>query len=130
MSHLPLMTGLDHKPICLLNTDGFFDGSIQQLKQMHDGSLLYDDPSTYFHVASTPTEALDWCLAELEAISYVRAEDLTPEGRVKIRDNTLYEWPYIELTEVDYLAATVAFVAGLAIGIGGFELARRYFKRT
>lgn len=63
------MNGLDHKPICLLNYDGFFDGSIVQLQRAYDEEMLYDVPESYFHVATTPQAALDYCLNEINRLN-------------------------------------------------------------
>lgn len=86
------MKGLDHKPICLLNIDGYFDGSIQQMKQAYQDSLLYSVIEDYFHVVNTPEEAVDWCINE-RSLATQKAIPATPallaENRMKERSRKL-----------------------------------------
>eukprot|EP01035_Chromulina_nebulosa_P018277 gene18277-23954_t len=51
--------GLSHKPICLLNINGYYDGFILQLQRAFDDSLLYHKTDEYFYVANSPEEALE-----------------------------------------------------------------------
>lgn len=70
MSHKSLkMKNLMGKPICLLNLDGFFDGTIAQLKRAEKEGLLYQPAEKYVHVCTTPEEAVAWCCAEVQATS-------------------------------------------------------------
>lgn len=55
------MKNLKNKPISILNADGFYDGSIAQLKRAFEDELLYGDMNSYFHVATTPEEAVSYC---------------------------------------------------------------------
>ena len=56
------MKGLENKPVCVINSDGFYDGFIMNLQRAYDDGLLYLKPDEYYHVAKTPQEAIDWCL--------------------------------------------------------------------
>jgi uncharacterized protein (TIGR00730 family) len=81
------MNGLAHKPICVLNIDGFFNGSIAQLQQAYKDQLLYSEPEAYFHVAESAAEALDWCIQE---VSHQRShpEDSNDEEQHRIKERT------------------------------------------
>jgi uncharacterized protein (TIGR00730 family) len=59
--------GLSNKPIAVVNVDGYYDGSIAQLKEAEKRSLLYSKASVYFEVFPTSAEALDWCAAQVHA---------------------------------------------------------------
>jgi len=59
VSHRSLdMKGLSSKPIVVLNINGFYDGFVAQLKKAGESGLLYNKLDEYFHVASTPAEAV------------------------------------------------------------------------
>ena len=55
------MKGLENKPICVINADGFFDGFIMNLQRAYDDGLLYLKPDEYYNVVETPQEAINWC---------------------------------------------------------------------
>jgi hypothetical protein len=57
------MKGLTHKPISIVNIDGYYDGFIMQLDRAYSENLLYLHPSEYFHVGKTTEESLNWCLS-------------------------------------------------------------------
>lgn len=48
-------------PICLVNTDGYYDGFVLQLERAHADRLLHKPPKEFLQVCSNPIEALDWC---------------------------------------------------------------------
>ena len=57
VSHRSLgMKGLANKPIVLVNLDGFFDGSIEQLRRAYRDQILYNPIETYFTIATTLAE--------------------------------------------------------------------------
>jgi uncharacterized protein (TIGR00730 family) len=56
------MKGMDHKPICIVNLDGFYDGFLAQMRRAHREGILYGNIDTYFHVEDDPLVALDWCV--------------------------------------------------------------------
>jgi uncharacterized protein (TIGR00730 family) len=58
--------GLSSKPICVVDVDGFFDGSIAQLHRAADEGLLHHPRDTYFHVAASTAEALAWCVQHVK----------------------------------------------------------------
>jgi uncharacterized protein (TIGR00730 family) len=90
------MKGLDHKPICILNIDGYFDGSIQQMKQAYQDSMLYSVIEDYFHVVTTPEEAVAWCINEyfmIENKSIPKTPALLSENRMKVRSRKLVSDP-------------------------------------
>mmetsp|Transcript_12579 Transcript_12579/g.19000 ORF Transcript_12579/g.19000 Transcript_12579/m.19000 type:complete len:222 (-) Transcript_12579:15-680(-) len=57
------LRGMRHIPICVVNIDHYFDGTIMQLQRAHDESLLYDVMEEYFHVENDVEAALAWSLA-------------------------------------------------------------------
>lgn len=78
------MKGMKMKPICIVNVDGYFEGSIMQLKRAFDEDLLYLRLEDYLHVEASPAESLGWCVRTLEqskgdsmdpALSQVGRED-------------------------------------------------------
>ncbi|MEW2505393.1 TIGR00730 family Rossman fold protein [Amycolatopsis sp. NPDC047767] len=50
--------GLHHKPIVLLNTDGFYDGLIRQLRRMEDDGFLPLPLDDLVHFAAEPADGL------------------------------------------------------------------------
>lgn len=64
------MKGMTHKPVCVVNVDGFFDGSIMQLQRAQAEGLLYNtDLDAYFHTESSVSGALAWVTAVLDVAS-------------------------------------------------------------
>lgn len=61
------MKDMSLKPICVVNQDGFYDGSILQMKRAFQDGILYQDVEEYFHVESNVTDALTWCQEALES---------------------------------------------------------------
>lgn len=58
------MKGVDDKPICLVNLDGFYDGFIAQLQRAFDEGLLYMPVAHFFRVETTVEGALNYCVEE------------------------------------------------------------------
>lgn len=50
----------------MLNTDGYYDGFITQLKRAEEDGLLYAGFETYMHVATSPSDAVNWIELELK----------------------------------------------------------------
>lgn len=59
------MKGLHEKEICVVNINGFFDGSIAQLKRAHEEKLLYLPLEDYFNVVNSAEDAIQWCHSTL-----------------------------------------------------------------
>jgi uncharacterized protein (TIGR00730 family) len=55
------MKGMASKPICVVNIDGYYDGSLQQMNRAKQDGILYEDISEYFHVENDVESALTWC---------------------------------------------------------------------
>lgn len=53
-------------PICLVNTDGYYDGFVRQLERADADRLLHKPPAEFLHVAADPKSALDWCEAHMK----------------------------------------------------------------
>lgn len=95
------LKGMTHKPICLLNIDGFFEGFLIQMERAHRDGILYGAVSNYFHVADDVTSALDWCERELKKTDNKLPESLSERSSVVNRKH----------------AGTLHMMAGFAIGL-------------
>lgn len=56
---------MTHKPICLVNLDGYFDGFLQQMHRSAADGILYGAPESFFHSENDGESALKWCLQEI-----------------------------------------------------------------
>lgn len=122
------MKGMDHKPICVVNIDGFYDGFIMQLRRAYRDGILYGPAETYFHVETDAIEALNWCqkvfqegLAERSAASLMERIKLNNvEERVKERKTTVEviteQTLKVEEFVIDYKNVALAFVVGIIFG--------------
>lgn len=124
------MKGLDHKPICLLNTNGYFNGSIEQMKQAYEDSLLYSEIEDYFHVVNTPEEAVAWCMREYSVVvnkTVPPTPAMIAQNRMKERsqklqpadDRVIFMKPNhgsIDSNKVSMQTST-PFIVGVAVGI-------------
>lgn len=68
--------GLSNIPICLVNTDGYFDHFLKQLERAIAEGLLCST-NHLFHVAESPSQAIDWCA---EAVATRGAANAKPPG--------------------------------------------------
>ena len=65
VSHRSLgMKGLKGKEIIVVNLDGFYDGSITQLKRAFNDKILYNPIESYFTVVANGDEAFEIILAQ------------------------------------------------------------------
>tara|TARA_B110001452_G_scaffold130527_1_gene108441 strand:+ start:124 stop:714 length:591 start_codon:yes stop_codon:yes gene_type:complete len=56
--------GIDQTgPVVLVNTSGYYDGFVMQLKRAHEDGLLHKPPDEFLTVVDDPIAALDWCEA-------------------------------------------------------------------
>jgi uncharacterized protein (TIGR00730 family) len=62
------MKDMSNKPICVVNIDGYYDGSILQMRRAAADGILYKDVEAFFHVETNVQDALDWCIAELQKL--------------------------------------------------------------
>ena len=63
------MKGMFNKPICVVNVDGYFNGSILQLQRAAEENLLYSSNlDDYFHVEDDPKSALSWLEQAVQAV--------------------------------------------------------------
>jgi uncharacterized protein (TIGR00730 family) len=130
------MKGMNRKPICVVNMDGFYDGFLMQMRRAHKEGILYGQVETYFHVEENPIKALDWChhtasqddaLKQMNSlIDHIKENNV--EDRVKER-KTLPVTPAEAIKEVkekvlkveEYVLDTApdykGFVMGIAIGL-------------
>lgn len=72
------MRGMAHKPICVLNVEGFYDGFIRQMHRAYHDGILYHEVEEYFHVASSAEEALTW---SIDTARKLQAQAAQPGGK-------------------------------------------------
>lgn len=56
--------GCSELPVLILNTSGYYDGSIAQLQAAHDKGMLRKHWTEYVDVVETPEAAVAWCLKQ------------------------------------------------------------------
>jgi uncharacterized protein (TIGR00730 family) len=56
--------GCGSLPVLILNTNGYYDGVIQQLTRAYDEGTLRKHWSEYVEVVTTPQAACEWCLRQ------------------------------------------------------------------
>ena len=56
--------GCSELPVLVLNTDGYYEGSIRQLTRAHGDGMLRKHWTEYVDVVSTPKEAVEWCFKQ------------------------------------------------------------------
>ncbi len=66
-------------PIVLINTGGYYDGTILQLRRAEEEGLLRCPASQLLHVVKTPAEAVDWCIGAVPCAHTLRVGALSPE---------------------------------------------------
>jgi predicted Rossmann-fold nucleotide-binding protein len=73
--------GAQHKPLCVINIDNYFDGTIAQLKRASEENLLYGACEEYFHVEDEVAAALEWGVREHSRLQTLRSpSSLTSEA--------------------------------------------------
>lgn len=71
---------MQHIPLCVVNIDGYFDGTIAQITRANEENLLYDAPDEYFHVEPDITAALEWCMSKSEELSHKIEQEASPNS--------------------------------------------------
>lgn len=66
------LNNIQHKPLCVINIDGYYDGTIMQLTRAYQENLLYGTCDEYFHVENDIKHALDWSLEEYYRLQEVQ----------------------------------------------------------
>lgn len=56
--------GFGTLPVLVLNTDGYYAGSLEQLERAQKEGMLRKPWTEYLDVAATPEEAVAWCLRQ------------------------------------------------------------------
>jgi uncharacterized protein (TIGR00730 family) len=62
------MKDLGHKPICIVNINGFYDGFFQLMHRAYHDGILYMPVNDYFKVVDDVESAVDWVIAECNRI--------------------------------------------------------------
>lgn len=70
------------RPVCVLNTDGYYDGFVQQLTRAWDENLLRRRPAEWIKFVSTPAEAVAYVVAE--SGRRIEPMDFSAAGRAKL----------------------------------------------
>lgn len=128
------MKGVDDKPICLVNLDGFYDGFILQLQRAFDEGMLYMPAEKFFRVEDTVESALDWCVTEFQrpkvaASARSKRRDPADYGDfasdkyggplAHLKDQqdrrSLIHSPFVHLAVVGTLSLTIGFLLGLRL---------------
>ena len=112
--------GMDNIPICILNLDKYFDGSLAQLDRAYKDSLLYNTPDQYFHVETTAEGALGWCENAVAAVREARPG--SPVGGNSIPH------PKGHRTKMRSSWDTHSFVGGIGLGALVASIAVRLMK--
>lgn len=86
------MKGLSNKPICLVNTNGFYDGFIMQMQRASEDKLLYNKVEEYFHVSNTPQDALEWCERAFSNCNSVEYEEKLEDMSSSRKSAKLPSW--------------------------------------
>lgn len=74
------LRGMQHIPLCVVNIDGYFDGTIMQINRANEENLLYDTPDEYFHVEPDITSALEWSLRMSDELTSRKAVEVAVAG--------------------------------------------------
>ena len=64
MAIAELGVGCSELPVLVLNVDGYYDGSIMQLKRAGDEGMLRQPWNAYIEIVDTPAAAVTWCLQQ------------------------------------------------------------------
>ena len=105
--------GMESVPICILNINGYYDGSIAQMQRTADEGLLYGPIESYFHVVSDPVEAVTWCLSQLKGRT-PRSHNLldTPHEKTVITTtktvSTFHQWCLVGVVNCAFLVAAIS----------------------
>ena len=55
-------------PICILNVDGYYNGTLEQMRLASTEKLLYGNLEDYYHVETDPVAAVQWCNEEVRKL--------------------------------------------------------------
>jgi len=64
MAIAELGVGCSELPVLVLNVDGYYDGSIMQLKRAGDEGMLRQPWNAYIEIVDTPAAAVKWCMQQ------------------------------------------------------------------
>lgn len=70
------------RPVCVLNTDGYYEGFLTQVTRAWDDGLLRRHPSTWIKFVATPAEALAYVMAE--SGRSITKMDFSAEARARL----------------------------------------------
>ena len=79
MCKILALGGVQQKPLCVINLDRYFDGTIAQLQRASEEGLLYGACEEYFHVEEDVERALAWSLEEYERLHSLNQQQLSGE---------------------------------------------------
>ncbi len=70
--------GMENKPLCVINIDNYFEGTIIQIQRAHEESLLYGSCEEYFHVETNIESAFQWSLMEFNRLKELKLRRTEP----------------------------------------------------
>jgi len=110
VSHRSLgMKNLKHKPILVVNLDGFYDGFILQLRRAFDDKLLYNQVADYMTVFKTVAEAQSWIEShEKELLSTAVVRDADSRVTSRPSSNGGQPTPLVAVAVASFLVGAVA----------------------
>lgn len=62
-------------PICILNVDGYYNGTLEQMRLASSEKLLYGNLEDYFHVETDPVAAVQWCDKEVRKLQLQQQDE-------------------------------------------------------
>jgi hypothetical protein len=109
------MKGMEGKPICVVNTNGFYDGFVLQLQRAHDEGILYGTVESYFHVETDVVAALDWCVETIKQRGPIEkgSSGKYTDDRLTKRVTNEPAKPVVDVKSIAWL--TVGVVVGLVV---------------
>jgi hypothetical protein len=107
--------GFSRMPIVLLNVDGFYDGSIDQLQVAYEQGITYLPPEDLLHVETEVEAALDWLEAE---VLKNREEEAEEEATGKSRRRGLMRKRDFSLHHLFHVAVSNFHLPSMLFGLG------------
>lgn len=120
-------THLSTLPIVLINTAGYYDGVLLQLRRAEEEGLLRVPYSQLVAVVRTPVEAVDWCVAQVASRHTLRVDGLASSAHCQQVVAALQAVPAVESAVADHTSKLVNVVGKVPVAalLAGCEAAGR-----
>ena len=99
-------------PVLVLNTNGYYDGALQQLQRAHKEGMLRKHWTDYAEVVTTPQAAVEWCSRQRR-----RARDAPPVATSPDAASSSSSVAYRQGIAHGLLLASAALVVAAAAGV-------------